>query len=101
MEQLSASPRRIALSTAFSFTTGREPGKARQTGHTCVLGSAPNAVGQEQNILEAVPSSMWVSRPSTGSYLVSACSKATGVVPPSSVAGLGVTAWAIAANPFP
>jgi hypothetical protein len=32
--QFNASPIRIADSTAFALTTGSEPGKPRQTGHT-------------------------------------------------------------------
>src|SRR5690606_33013910 len=59
---------RMADSTAFSLTTGSEPGRPRQTGHTWVFGSAPNSVGQPQNILVAVESSTWTSMPSTGSY---------------------------------
>ena len=65
---------RIADSTAFSLTTGSAPGSPRQTGHTCVLGSAPNSVAQPQNILVAVLSSTWTSRPMTGSYRSSASS---------------------------
>ncbi len=52
---------------ALAFTTGSEPGRPRQTGQVCVLGSAPNTVEQPQNIFEAVFSSTWTSRPSTGS----------------------------------
>ena len=65
---------RIADSTAFSLTTGRAPGRPRQTGQTCVLGSAPNPVAQPQNILVAVLSSTWTSRPITGSNFSSASS---------------------------
>ena len=72
MSQCSASPIRIVDSMAFSLTTGSAPGSPRQTGQVCVLGSAPNAVAQPQNILLAVPSSTWVSRPMTGSYSPSA-----------------------------
>src|ERR1700752_93338 len=67
MSQCSASPIRIADSTAASFSTGSEPGSPRHTGHTWVLGSAPNVVAQPQNILVAVDSSTCTSRPSTGS----------------------------------
>ena len=42
---------RMADSTAVPFTTGSEPGSARHTGHTCVLGAAPNVVEHPQNIL--------------------------------------------------
>src|SRR6266566_1549567 len=55
-------------STAAALATGREPGRPRQTGQTWVLGSAPNAVGQPQNIFDAVSSSTCVSSPMTGSY---------------------------------
>ena len=57
---------RMADSTAVALTTGSEPGRPRHTGHTCVFGSAPNVVAQPQNILDAVLSSMWTSRPITG-----------------------------------
>ena len=74
MVQLSASPIRIADSTPTSLTTGSAPGSPRHTGHTCVLGSAPNAVAHPQNILVAVLSSTWTSSPSTGSYAAMASS---------------------------
>ena len=61
-------------SIAAWFVTGSDPGRPRQTGQTWVFGGAPNVVGQPQNILLFVPSSMWVSMPSTGSYRVSASS---------------------------
>ena len=48
--QFSASPIRIADSIAFALTTGIEPGRPRQTGQVWVFGSAPNSVGQPQNI---------------------------------------------------
>ena len=57
---------RMADSTAVPLTTGSEPGSPRHTGHTWVLGSAPNVVEQPQNIFDAVLSSMWTSRPITG-----------------------------------
>ncbi len=63
---------RIVASTAARLATGRLPGRPRQTGQTCVLGSAPNSVAQPQNILLAVPSSTCVSRPMTGSNSASA-----------------------------
>src|SRR4028119_1090318 len=71
---------RIADSTAVPFTTGSEPGRPRQVGQTCVLGSAPNSVGQPQNIFVAVLSSTWTSRPITGSNVSSASSNGTRVV---------------------
>ena len=69
MSQLSANPIRIADSTALRFRVGSEPGSPRQTGHTWVLGSAPNVVEQPQNIFVAVDNSTWTSSPSTGSNL--------------------------------
>src|SRR5436190_23026244 len=59
---------RIVASIAALFATGRLPGRPRQTGQVWVLGSAPNAVGQPQNIFVRVPSSTCVSSPITGSY---------------------------------
>ena len=58
---------RMVYSIAVRFVTGSDPGSPRQTGHTWLLGSAPNVVEQPQNILVAVPSSMCVSRPNSGS----------------------------------
>ncbi len=58
---------RIADSTATAFTAGSAPGSPRHTGHTWVLGAAPNSVGQPQNIFVTVPSSTCTSSPSTGS----------------------------------
>src|SRR3977135_3134043 len=65
--QPSASAARIRGSTAVRFRTGSAPGSPRQTAHTCVLGSAPNAVLQPQKIFDAVRSCAWISRPMTGS----------------------------------
>ena len=74
MEQFSARPMRIADSIALALATGSEPGSPMHTGHTCVLGSAPNSVGHPQNILVAVPSSTCTSRPITGSNAASTSS---------------------------
>ncbi len=79
IRQLSASPMRMVASIAALFATGRLPGSPRQTGQTCVLGSAPNPVGQPQNILVRVPSSTWVSKPMTGSNRAITSSKLTRV----------------------
>src|SRR4051812_19296434 len=80
----------MADSIALAFTTGREPGSPRQTGQVCVLGSAPNAVEQPQNILDAVLSSTCTSRPSTGSNCARASSYAsTALIGPPPVAGSG------------
>jgi hypothetical protein len=67
MVQFRARPIRIVYSIAIRFTTGSEPGRPRQTGHTWLFGSAPNVVMHPQNILVLVPSSTCVSRPITGS----------------------------------
>src|SRR6478735_12852510 len=79
MSQLSASPMRIADSTALALTTGIAPGRPRQVGQTWELGSPPKTAGQPQNILVLVLSSTWTSRPSAGSYDASTSSKATRV----------------------
>ena len=47
--------------------TGNVPGMPRHTGHTCVFGGAPKAVGQPQKIFVRVSSCAWISRPMTGS----------------------------------
>ena len=70
----------MADSTALRLTTGIDPGRPRQVGQVCVLGSAPNSVGQPQNIFEAVFSSTWTSSPSAGSNCSSASSKSISVV---------------------
>src|SRR5699024_3012851 len=67
MEHPRARPILIAHSTACPLTTGNAPGRPMHTGHTWLLGSAPNAVGQPQNILVAVCSSTCTSMPMTGS----------------------------------
>ena len=77
IRQPSASPIRIVASIAAALATGSAPGSPRHTGQVWVLGSAPNVVEQPQNILDAVPSSTWVSRPMTGSYRVRTSSKST------------------------
>src|SRR5580658_3549432 len=59
----------MASSTAARFSTGRAPGKPRQTGKTLLFGCAPKLVGQAQKILVAVASWTCTSRPITGSYL--------------------------------
>ena len=64
----------MADSTALALTTGSDPGRPRQTGQTCVLGSAPKTVEQPQNILDAVFSSTWTSRPRAGSKRATASS---------------------------
>src|SRR5437588_6555515 len=61
----SASPIRIVYSMAFSFGTGSEPGRPRQTGHVLVFGGEPNSLRHPQNIFVAVESSTWHSSPMT------------------------------------
>ncbi len=63
MSQSSASPILIVCSTAFSFGTGKVPGKPRHTGQVRVFGSPANATSQPQNIFELVESSTWISSP--------------------------------------
>ncbi len=50
---------------------GRVPGIPVQMGQQWVLGSPPNRVVQEQNILVRVASSAWVSSPITVSQVMS------------------------------
>ena len=56
----------IVRSTAAALITGRTPGIPRHTGHTKVFGGAEAyAALVRQNILLAVLSCTWVSRPMT------------------------------------
>ena len=55
---------------ASRLGTGNEPGWPRQTGHTFVLGGAPNSARQPQNIFVWVSSSTWHSSPMTASTSV-------------------------------
>jgi hypothetical protein len=57
----------MADSTADWLSTGKDPGRPRHTGHTCVLGSPPNSFVHPQNIFVAVESSTCTSMPITGS----------------------------------
>src|SRR5882757_6010119 len=59
------------MRTASALSTGREPGRPRQTGQTFELGRAPNEVEQAQNALVLVRSWACTSRPMTGSNSVS------------------------------
>jgi hypothetical protein len=70
---------RIADSTAVRLTTGSDPGRPRQIGQTWVLGSAPNSVGQPQNILLLVDSSTCTSSPRVGSKRSTTSPKSTNV----------------------
>ena len=67
MVALTASPSRIARSTAPRLSTGSVPGSARSTAEACVLGAAPNSVDAPEKILLAVDSCVWVSKPITTS----------------------------------
>src|SRR5712692_1080840 len=68
MVQFSASPVRMANSTALRLMTGKTPGMPRHTGHVWVLGAAPNFVPHPQNILDSVRSCACTSSPMTTSY---------------------------------
>src|ERR1700677_4524103 len=80
IRQPSAIAASTAKSTAFRFSTGRAPGRPRQTGHTFVFGGAPKRVEHEQKILEKVRSWTCTSNPITGSYLARAATDVSGVV---------------------
>src|SRR5271166_3292616 len=67
--QLMAIEASVANSTAFALSTGKEPGRPRQTGQTLVLGAEPKWLAQPQKTLVAVSSCTWTSSPMTGSYL--------------------------------
>src|SRR5512134_2428810 len=64
-----ASPKRIACSTATRLRTGSTPGSAISTAEACALGGAPNAVGAPEKILLRVRSCACVSMPTTISQL--------------------------------
>jgi hypothetical protein len=70
MEQLVASPARMAYSTTFLFSTGKAPGNPRQTGQVWEFGSEPNFVEQPQKIFELVRSWAWTSSPITTWYFM-------------------------------
>src|SRR5680860_1634415 len=63
MSQSRARPILMVESTAFSLTTGKEPGSPRHTGQVRVLGSPAKATTQEQNIFDCVESSTCISSP--------------------------------------
>src|SRR5580700_5268361 len=69
-----------AKSTALRFSTGKAPGRPRQTGQTLVLGGSPKRVEQEQKIFVTVKSWTCTSKPITGSYLARAATEVSGVV---------------------
>src|SRR3989338_1682707 len=58
-----AIPARRPSSNPLRFSTGSDPGRPRQTGHTSVLGGEPKRTGQPQKILVFVPSWTWTSSP--------------------------------------
>src|SRR5579864_8789346 len=80
MRQPSAIAARTAKSTALRFSTGRAPGRPRQTGQTLVFGGSPKRVEHEQKILLTVKSWTCTSSPMTGSYLARAATEVSGVV---------------------
>src|SRR5580704_10161552 len=84
MRQPSAMAASTAKSTALRFSTGRAPGRPRQTGQTLVLGGAPKRVEHEQKILPTVKSWTWTSSPITGSYFAREATEVSGVVAISS-----------------
>ena len=51
-----ASPNRMARSTAAALATGSTPGSAISTALACVFGGAPNAVDAPENIFDTVES---------------------------------------------
>src|SRR5213592_2089281 len=61
----------MAISTARLLSTGRVPGRPRQTGQTSVFGGSPKRVEQPQKIFVRVRSWTWTSKPMTGSYFAS------------------------------
>src|SRR5579863_9963988 len=80
MRQFSAIAARTANSTTLRFSTGRAPGRPRQTGQTFVLGGAPKRAEHEQKILVRVKSWTCTSSPITGSYLARAATGVSDVV---------------------
>ena len=61
--------------TAWRLSTGKAPGRPRQTGQTLVLGASPKRLRQAQKILVCVRSWQCTSRPITGSYSARMSSK--------------------------
>jgi hypothetical protein len=64
----------MLYSTAVLFTTGRLPGNPRHNGVMQVFGaiwasSIAAGFGASENILVAVESSTWTSKPTTGSNI--------------------------------
>ena len=57
MRQFSASPMRIASSTACRLSTGSAPGSPSVTGSMLVFGSSPKRFGDAENSFVAVASS--------------------------------------------
>src|SRR5262245_34690026 len=65
-----ATAARTASSTARPLITGRAPGRPSETVSTWLFGSRPKTVVAPENILVAVLSWQWTSRPMTGSKSV-------------------------------
>ena len=59
-----------SLHEDYQGMTGKAPGKARSTGDVCVLGSAPNWVGEPLKIFVWVVNCVCVSRPITTSHCI-------------------------------
>src|SRR5258708_14051620 len=84
----------MAISRGRLLSTGRVPGRPRQTGQTLVFGGSPKRVEQPQKIFVRVRSWTWTSRPMTGSYLASA----SGAMDGSSGVDFGITERKIIAS---
>src|SRR3989338_11626950 len=63
MSKFSANAAVNALSTAFLFKKGLDPGSPRHTGQVCALGTSVFPVGQAQKSFVRVLRVTWVSRP--------------------------------------
>src|SRR5512143_2451523 len=85
---LTASPKRIARSTAPRFSTGNTPGSAMSTALACVFGAAPNAVEAPEKIFDAVESCACVSRPTTTSHPSRAPAPVAAAPPPGALTRL-------------
>src|SRR5882672_3225960 len=66
----SASAARAPSSTARQLSTGKAPGKPRQTGQVFEFGSSPKRVEHPQKIFDSVFSCACISRPIMVSQLV-------------------------------
>src|SRR5699024_9313623 len=80
-----ASPKLMACSMAARFTLGKVPGRPKSMRLAWLLGSAPKAVLEPENILEAVVSCTCTSRPITVSHSI--------IVPLLAYGFLGAIGW--------